>query len=64
MGQEALDMTEQSKAYRLRAVACEQRVHNAPNPLTKQEWEELAIQWHLLANKAAPPASALDIDVA
>jgi hypothetical protein len=58
-------MTEQSKAYRLRAVACEQRAATTPTPAIKQEWEELAIQWHLLANQAAPTSDgALEIDVA
>jgi hypothetical protein len=40
-------------AYRLRALLAEQRANELSNPTLRQEWEELAIEWHLLANSAA-----------
>jgi hypothetical protein len=33
----------------LRALASEQRAHDASDPAIKKEWEALAIEWHLLA---------------
>lgn len=46
-------MAEQSATYRLRALASEQRAREASDPTIKKEWEDLAIQWHLIANIAA-----------
>jgi hypothetical protein len=46
----------QSRVYRLRAVACEQRASQATDPALKRDWGELGIEWHLLANEAAQAA--------
>jgi hypothetical protein len=42
-------MVEPSSTYRLRALASEQRAREASDPAIKKEWEDLAIQWHLIA---------------
>jgi len=42
-------MIEPSSTYRL----SEQRAREASDPVIKKEWEELAIQWHLIAHIAA-----------
>jgi len=39
--------------YRLRALTSEQRARHASDSTIKREWEELAIQWHSIANVAA-----------
>ena len=46
-------MVEPSSTYRLRALASEQRAREASDPTIKKEWEDLAIQWHLIAHIAA-----------
>jgi hypothetical protein len=46
-------MVDSSSTYRLRAVAAEHRARIASDADAKKEWEELAIQWHLLAGLAA-----------
>jgi len=46
-------MAEPSSTYRLRALASEQRAREASDPAFKREWEDLAIQWHLIAHIAA-----------
>jgi hypothetical protein len=46
-------MVEPSSTYRLRALASEQHAREASNPAIKKEWEDLAIQWHLIAHIAA-----------
>jgi hypothetical protein len=46
-------MVEPSSTYRLRALASEQHAREASNPAIKKEWEDLAIQWHLIAYIAA-----------
>uniref|UniRef100_Q07R97 Uncharacterized protein n=1 Tax=Rhodopseudomonas palustris (strain BisA53) TaxID=316055 RepID=Q07R97_RHOP5 len=37
---------------RLKAIASEQRAKEATDPAVRQDWEELAIEWHLAANLA------------
>jgi hypothetical protein len=54
----------QSKVYRLRAVTCEQRAGRVTDPALKREWEELAIEWHLLAKTAHASGDDGQIDVA
>jgi hypothetical protein len=57
-------MKPESRIFRLRAVQCEQRARDASDPLIKGEWEELAIEWHLLANaigKASGETPQIDI---
>jgi hypothetical protein len=46
-------MVASSTTYRLRALASEQRARNAPDRGIKREWEDLALQWHLVAHVAA-----------
>jgi hypothetical protein len=46
-------MVDSSASYRLRALTSEQRARNASDSTIKREWEELAIQWHSIANVTA-----------
>jgi hypothetical protein len=41
----------------LRALASEQRAHDASDPAIKKEWEALALEWHLLATKSEKTTS-------
>ncbi|HEY0327668.1 MAG TPA: hypothetical protein VGC77_01095 [Rhodopseudomonas sp.] len=48
---------------RLKAIASEQRASACADPALRQDWEELAIEWHLLANlagNATAPGAAKD----
>jgi hypothetical protein len=46
-----------SNVYRSRALACEQRAKQTfADPIVKEEWEDLAIQWHMMSNVAAQAA--------
>jgi hypothetical protein len=42
--------------YRLRSLASEQRALKESDPDLKKGWQDLAIEWHLLANLAAQAA--------
>jgi hypothetical protein len=53
----------QSQVYRLRAVTCEQRAGQVTDRALKREWEELAIEWHLLAKTAHASGDDGQIDV-
>jgi hypothetical protein len=58
-------MVEPSSTYRLRAPASEKRAREGSDPAIKKEWEDLAIQWHLIAHVAAElRGNASKIDVA
>lgn len=46
-------MKHKSSVYRSKAVACEQDAKAATNQTIQKEWEELAAQWHLMAQVAA-----------
>jgi hypothetical protein len=37
----------------MRALICEQRARESTGPASKQDWEELAIEWHTMANLPA-----------
>ena len=39
--------------YRTKAFFCERQARKVTDPQIKQQWEELAIQWHFMANRAA-----------
>jgi hypothetical protein len=39
--------------YRIKALACEQRAIEVSDPASKRDWQELAIEWHTMANFAA-----------
>jgi hypothetical protein len=58
-------MTNASSDYRLRAIASELRAKKVTDADAKLEWEELARQWHLMANLAASDdGDILQTDVA
>jgi hypothetical protein len=39
--------------YRAKALIAEQRAKETSDPTTKQDWEQLAIEWHMMASIAA-----------
>jgi hypothetical protein len=43
----------QSDLHRSRALLSEDRARSTNDQLVKREWEELAIEWHLLATTTA-----------
>ena len=43
------DMAEK---YHLKAIGCEKCAERASDQRTEQEWQELATQWHLMADRA------------
>jgi hypothetical protein len=47
--------------YRTRALVCEQRAKATSDPTAKADWEELAIEWHLMANIAARDAGEIPL---
>ena len=42
-----------SAKYHLKAIGCEKCAERATDRSTEQEWQELATQWHLMADRAA-----------
>jgi hypothetical protein len=46
--------------YRAKALDCEQRAREASDPTSKRDWEELAIEWHTMANFAAREIPLID----
>jgi hypothetical protein len=46
-----------SVIYRLKALACEKLGQEVPNKDFKQAWQDIAIEWHTLASRAAQLAS-------
>jgi hypothetical protein len=42
-----------SEEYRVKAFFCERQAKTCADLTIKQQWEELAIQWHFMANSAA-----------
>jgi hypothetical protein len=49
-------MTSRSKIFRLKALECDQRAREATDPASKASWQELAIEWHAIANVTATAA--------
>jgi hypothetical protein len=43
-------MSNLSGNFRLRALASERRAREASDPIVKNNWVDLATEWHLLAN--------------
>jgi hypothetical protein len=43
----------QSDWHRTRALQCEARAHEATDATVKRDWQEIAIEWHLLATTTA-----------
>lgn len=56
------NMESQSARCRLRAIACEQRAIKCADPDARREWNELAIEWHTLAN-ASDTSDDCDFDL-
>ena len=54
-----MPMGSRSHTYRLKALESERRASEASDPATKQDWEELAIQWHAMAHASAPEGGEL-----
>jgi hypothetical protein len=46
-------MSNLSENFRLRELASEPRAREASAPIVKNNWVDLAIEWHLLANAIA-----------
>ena len=46
-------ISDRSGIFRLKALFSEQRARESTNPTARQDWEELAIEWHMMANLAA-----------
>ena len=42
-----------SEKYHLKAVGCEKCAEHASDQTTEHEWQELAAQWHSMADQAA-----------
>jgi hypothetical protein len=42
-----------SEKYHLKAAGCEKCAEHASDQTTEQEWQELAAQWHSMADQAA-----------
>jgi hypothetical protein len=42
-----------SEKYHQKAVGCEKCAEHASDQTTEQEWQELAAQWHSMADQAA-----------
>jgi hypothetical protein len=42
-----------SEKYHLKAVGCEKCAERASDQTTEHEWQELATQWHSMADQAA-----------
>jgi hypothetical protein len=42
-----------SEKYHRMAVGCEKSAARASDQTTEREWQELAAQWHLMADQAA-----------
>jgi hypothetical protein len=42
-----------SEKYRSKALACEKLAREVPNHDFKHAWEDIAIEWHALANRRA-----------
>jgi hypothetical protein len=57
-------VTSRSSIFRLKALFSEQRARDSIEPRSRLDWEELAIEWHMMANLAAVASEESDqIDV-
>jgi hypothetical protein len=45
--------TDRSDLFRMKALFCEERSRESSDPTSKQDWAELAIEWHTMAHLAA-----------
>jgi hypothetical protein len=46
-------LASRSSIFRLKALFSEQRAKESSGPRARDDWEELAIEWHMMANLAA-----------
>jgi hypothetical protein len=46
-------MSDVVRMCRARALACEQNARAAMDAALRKEWEQLAIEWHIMASVAA-----------
>jgi hypothetical protein len=46
-------ITDRSGLLRLKALSCEERARESSDPTSKQDWAELAMEWHTMAHLAA-----------
>jgi hypothetical protein len=51
-----------SQKYRLKALECEKLAREATDEATKVAWDELAIEWHILASRIAKNDNDVEID--
>jgi hypothetical protein len=48
-----MPIKDRADMYRAKALIAEQRAKETSDPTAKQDWEELAIEWHMVASIAA-----------
>jgi hypothetical protein len=46
-------VSDRPDVFRLKALSCEQHARESTDPRSKQGWEELAIDWHMMSKRAA-----------
>jgi hypothetical protein len=51
-----------SEKYHLKAVGCEKCAEHASDQITEHEWQELATQWHSMADQAARMSDDASLD--
>ena len=51
-----------SEKYRLEALTCEKLAREATDEATEIAWEELAIEWHILASRITKDDKDVEID--
>jgi hypothetical protein len=51
-----------SEKYRLKALTCEKLAREATDEATGLAWEELAIEWHILASRITQDDKDVEID--
>ena len=49
----SITMVSKHNDYRMQAAVCEKRAEEATDREIKRQWQEIAIQWHFMANQAA-----------
>jgi hypothetical protein len=45
-------ISSRSGVFRLKALFSEERARESSDPTSRKDWEELAIEWHMMANLA------------
>jgi hypothetical protein len=57
-------VTSRTSVFRLKALFSEERARESSDQRSKLDWEELAMEWHLMANLAADEAGEISrIDI-